>query len=123
MTLPAPLRNLAAVLRQEARQGYQDRAVMRGLDLLLANGKNAAAPGDLLPPDPPRPYADLAPDERRSWIDAVLAWLDTLAPVQNPSHQPPPPGGSGGSLSARGAGTMRIANASALGQSRATPST
>jgi len=61
---------------------------------LLDNGRRAATANETLPPPPPRPYADLTQDERRSWIASVQSWLANATPeaarTERPSSPPQP---------------------------------
>jgi len=86
------------ILAHEAQGGFNDRAVIGGLDRFIQNWVNvnqpllAAAPAysalKSLYPDKPG-YAQKSPAEREEWIRKLLEWLDKL------EHLPSPPGKTG----------------------------
>jgi len=69
---PEIVRRLQQVLDQEARGGFQDRAVIGGLDRFLSNS-HAAGDGD--PPLPRPSYRSLTPERRGDWAQQFLLWL------------------------------------------------
>ena len=81
--LPSPTltARLKQILQVEARNGYADRAVMGGLDHLLAQWVESL--DRLTLPDPS--YAALTPPQRAQWARAMLASLGAehvIAPVR-----------------------------------------
>ncbi|TAK27637.1 MAG: ATP-dependent DNA helicase RecG [Chloroflexota bacterium] len=86
--------NLVKVLRLEQRKGYNDSAVIGGLDRRVRNwqteikrlGAPAMLDGELLG----SAYRDLSPDQRRQWVERMLERLEEwgtkpAAGVQAPS--------------------------------------
>jgi len=73
--LPSPTltARLKQILQVEARNGYADRAVMGGLDHLLAQWVESL--DRLTLPDPS--YAALTPPQRAQWARAMLAGTKT----------------------------------------------
>ena len=64
---------LHKILEQEARTGYNDRAVIGGLDKLL----DVVMRGERGWPTPSPAYARLNPLERELWISRFVVWLST----------------------------------------------
>jgi len=78
------LEQLRKILELERAKGYQDRAVLGGLDRLLERlGKENGALASLLEPG----YAALDIPGRARWVSAVLQQLEAAQP---PSPTPPP---------------------------------
>ena len=89
---------ISKILAHEAQSGFNDRAVIGGLDGFIQSWINinqpmlAASPAysalKAFYPDKPG-YAQKSPAEREKWIRKLLDWLDTL------ERLPSPPGKTG----------------------------
>jgi len=86
--LPIDAASLRKILELERQKGYQDTAVFGGLDRFLANWSARAA--DSISPEFAEPfkklklgsphYPHLSTEERRQWLEDVLAFLDRAEP-------------------------------------------
>ena len=74
------MRTIANILHLERRQGFRDRAVIGGLDAFMQRWRDELQPiADLS-----RSYAEMNTEQRRRWVDAILARVDT--PPRTPSE-------------------------------------
>lgn len=83
-----PTQTLQMMLEREARLGYEDRAVVGGLDKFLRNvlrdGEQAQFFKRIVAALPQEGYAALTPDERKQWASSVR---NTLTPGSAPAKR------------------------------------
>ena len=80
-------RTLVNVLKLEARNGYEDRAVVGGLDGLLRNLDQVARQVRNLAPMNGRKYESMSQDERRDWAESAMRKLGAEVPAKRSTQE------------------------------------
>jgi len=83
---------LKRILDLEKRLGFNDRAVMGGLDGFLTGPASGVHWVNTVPPMRGQTYASLSEKERRDWADAVVARLESGVPGDRAGTRPRSPG-------------------------------